>query len=122
MPRVGVTITMTDELLNGTNRVVLDGVMTEKECDRILQLAKVCWGWGGGRVQPSVQMEALSLCMVPLSQAAASAGDGYRGRRSPHTPHETLEGLSVLRAAKVKTVFSCRVYLCQSRVSFLLNW
>lgn len=35
------------------------------------------------------------------SQAAASAGDGYRGRRSPHTPHETLEGLSVLRAAKV---------------------
>lgn len=47
MPRVGVTITMTDELLNGTNRVVLDGVMTEKECDRILQLAKVCWGQGG---------------------------------------------------------------------------
>lgn len=73
VPRVGVTITMTDELLNGTNRVVLDGVMTEKECDRILQLAK----------------------------SAASAGDGYRGRRSPHTPHETLEGLSVLRAAKL---------------------
>lgn len=42
VPQVGVTITMTDELLNGTNRVVLDGVMTEKECDRILQLAKVC--------------------------------------------------------------------------------
>lgn len=42
VPRVGVTITMTDELLNGTNRVVLDGVMTEKECNRILELAKVC--------------------------------------------------------------------------------
>uniref|UniRef100_A0A3Q0S1J7 procollagen-proline 3-dioxygenase n=1 Tax=Amphilophus citrinellus TaxID=61819 RepID=A0A3Q0S1J7_AMPCI len=73
VPRVGVTITMDDEMLNGTNRVVLDGVMTEKECDRILQLASV----------------------------AASLGDGYRGRRSPHTPHETFEGLTVLRAVKL---------------------
>lgn len=73
VPQVGVTITMDDELLNGTNRVVLDGVMTQKECDSILQLAT----------------------------AAASAGDGYRGRRSPHTPHETFEGLTVLRAVKL---------------------
>ncbi len=41
VPQVGVTITMDDEFLNGTNRVVLDGVMTEKECDKILQLATV---------------------------------------------------------------------------------
>lgn len=41
MPQVGVTITMDDEMLNGTNRVVLDGVMTEKECDTVLQLASV---------------------------------------------------------------------------------
>lgn len=73
VPQVGVTITMDDEALNGTNRVVLDGVMTEKECDNILQLATV----------------------------AASLGDGYRGRRSPHTPHETFEGLTVLRAVKL---------------------
>nr|XP_020466483.1 prolyl 3-hydroxylase 3 isoform X2 [Monopterus albus] len=73
VPQVGVTITMDDEVLNGTNRVVLDGVMTKKECDRILQLAEV----------------------------AASAGDGYRGRRSVHTPHETFEGLTVLRAVKL---------------------
>ncbi|XP_034409690.1 prolyl 3-hydroxylase 3 [Cyclopterus lumpus] len=71
--QVGVTITMDDQVMNGTNRVVLDGVMTEKECDRILHLAT----------------------------AAASAGDGYRGRRSPHTPHETFEGLTVLRAVKL---------------------
>ncbi|XP_068998554.1 prolyl 3-hydroxylase 3 [Embiotoca jacksoni] len=71
--QVGVTITMDDEILNGTNRVVLDGVMTEKECNSILQLATV----------------------------AASVGDGYRGRRSPHTPHETFEGLTVLRAVKL---------------------
>ncbi|KAM8734194.1 prolyl 3-hydroxylase 3 isoform 1-T2 [Acanthopagrus schlegelii] len=73
VPQVGVTITMDDELLNGTNRVVLDGVMTEKECDRILRLAA----------------------------AAGTVGDGYRGRRSPHTPHETFEGLTVLRAVKL---------------------
>ncbi|XP_039973437.1 prolyl 3-hydroxylase 3 [Xiphias gladius] len=71
--QAGVTITMDDRALNGTNRVVLDRVMTGKECDRILELAK----------------------------AAASAGDGYRGRRSPHTPHETFEGLTVLRAVKL---------------------
>ncbi|XP_068614785.1 prolyl 3-hydroxylase 3-like [Brachionichthys hirsutus] len=73
VPRVGVTITMDDLSLKGTNRVVLDGVMTEKECERILHLAA----------------------------AATSAGDGYRGRRSPHTPHETFEGLTVLRAVKL---------------------
>ncbi|KAM9309711.1 prolyl 3-hydroxylase 3 isoform 2-T2 [Pholidichthys leucotaenia] len=73
VPQVGVTITMDEEVLNGTNRAVLDGVMTEEECDRILQLATV----------------------------ATSVGDGYRGRRSPHTPHETFEGLTVLRAVKL---------------------
>ncbi|XP_023186157.1 prolyl 3-hydroxylase 3 isoform X2 [Xiphophorus maculatus] len=73
VPQVGVTIAMDDDALNGTNRVVLDGVMTEKECDKILQLATV----------------------------AASLGDGYRGRRSPHTPHETFEGLTILRAVKL---------------------
>ncbi|XP_068179940.1 prolyl 3-hydroxylase 3 [Antennarius striatus] len=73
VPQVGVTITMDNEILNGTNRVVLDGVMTEKECERILHLAA----------------------------AAASVGDGYRGRRSPHTPHETFEGLTVLKALKL---------------------
>lgn len=70
---VGVTIAMDDEALNGTNRVVLDGVMTDRECNTILQLAA----------------------------AAVSVGDGYRGRRSPHTPHEKFEGLTVLKAAKL---------------------
>uniref|UniRef100_A0AAV2MCC5 procollagen-proline 3-dioxygenase n=1 Tax=Knipowitschia caucasica TaxID=637954 RepID=A0AAV2MCC5_KNICA len=73
VPQVGVTIAMDHIMLNGTNRVVLDGVMTQKECDTILHLAS----------------------------AAGSVGDGYKGRRSPHTPHETFEGLTVLRAAKL---------------------
>ncbi|XP_065117233.1 prolyl 3-hydroxylase 3 [Paramisgurnus dabryanus] len=73
VPVVGVTITMDDQVLNGTNRVVLDGVLSQSECDRVMQLASV----------------------------AASMGDGYRGRRSPHTPHEKFEGLTVLRALKL---------------------
>ncbi|ROI36431.1 Prolyl 3-hydroxylase 3 [Anabarilius grahami] len=73
IPVVGVTITMDDQGLNGTNRAVLDGVLSQSECDRMMQLATV----------------------------AASVGDGYRGRRSPHTPHEKFEGLTVLRALKL---------------------
>ncbi|KAG7335812.1 hypothetical protein KOW79_000505 [Hemibagrus wyckioides] len=73
VPLVGVTITMDDETLNGTNRVVLDGVLSQSECDTVMQLATI----------------------------AASLGDGYKGRRSPHTPHEKFEGLTVLRAFKL---------------------
>ncbi|XP_064165622.1 prolyl 3-hydroxylase 3 [Anguilla rostrata] len=73
VPLIGVTITMDDNMLNGTNRVVLDGALSQPECDTILQLATT----------------------------AASLGDGYRGRRSPHTPHEKFEGLTVLRALKL---------------------
>ncbi|XP_062847929.1 prolyl 3-hydroxylase 3 [Trichomycterus rosablanca] len=71
--QVGVNVTMDDVALNGTNRVVLDGVMSQTECNTIMQLANI----------------------------AASVGDGYKGRRSPHTPHEKFEGLTVLRAVKL---------------------
>ena len=57
-----MTITMDDMAMNGTNRVVLDGVMTGKECDRILQLATVS-----------------SDCLK--SQALSG------GSRNPHTLH-----------------------------------
>ncbi|KAI5105936.1 prolyl 3-hydroxylase 3 [Silurus meridionalis] len=73
VPLVGVTITMDDETLNGTNRVVLDGVLSQSECDTVIQLANI----------------------------AASVGDGYKGRRSPHTPHEKFEGLTILKAFKL---------------------
>ncbi|XP_060777591.1 prolyl 3-hydroxylase 3 [Neoarius graeffei] len=73
VPLVGVTITMDDQALNGTNRAVLDGVLSQSECDTVMQLASI----------------------------AASVGDGYKGRRSPHTPHEKFEGLTVLRAFKL---------------------
>lgn len=41
VPLVGVTITMDDEVMNGTNRVVLDGVLSKSECDTVMQLASV---------------------------------------------------------------------------------
>lgn len=41
VPLVGVTITMDDQALNGTNRAVLDGVLSQSECDTVMQLASV---------------------------------------------------------------------------------
>ncbi|XP_077201886.1 prolyl 3-hydroxylase 3 [Paroedura picta] len=73
LPFEGVTITMDSQQLNGSQRVVMDRVLTESECKDVLRLAK----------------------------AAGGSGDGYRGRRSPHTPHERFEGLTVLRALQL---------------------
>ncbi|XP_044305698.1 prolyl 3-hydroxylase 3 [Varanus komodoensis] len=73
LPFEGITITMDSQQLNGSQRVVLDRVLTESECKDILRLAK----------------------------AAGGAGDSYRGRRSPHTPHERFEGLTVLKALQL---------------------
>lgn len=40
---------------------------------------------------------------LPIQDAAeAGSRSGYRGRRSPHTPHERFEGLTVLKAAQVR--------------------
>ncbi|XP_078011737.1 prolyl 3-hydroxylase 3 isoform X2 [Phascolarctos cinereus] len=69
----GVTLTQDAGQLNGSERAVLDGLLTPAECEILLQLAK----------------------------DAAKTGDGYRSRRSPHTPHELFEGLTVLRAAQL---------------------
>ncbi|XP_062984492.1 prolyl 3-hydroxylase 3 [Elgaria multicarinata webbii] len=73
LPFEGLTITMDSQQLNGSQRVVLDRVLTESECKDILRLAT----------------------------AAGGTGDGYRGRRSPHTPHERFEGLTVLKALQL---------------------
>lgn len=34
-------------------------------------------------------------------QAAALKGDGYSGRPSPHSPSETFQGVTVIKAVKV---------------------
>ncbi|OWK03694.1 GPR162, partial [Cervus elaphus hippelaphus] len=71
----GVTLTHDARQLNGSERAVLDGLLTPAECGMLLQLAK--------------------------DAAEAGARSGYRGRRSPHTPHERFEGLTVLKAAQL---------------------
>nr|XP_057928735.1 prolyl 3-hydroxylase 2 [Doryrhamphus excisus] len=55
--------------LNGSQRVLLDGVITEDDCSELQHLA----------------------------HAVTLAGDGYRGRMSPHTPNEKFEGATVLK-------------------------
>ncbi|XP_029415640.1 prolyl 3-hydroxylase 3 isoform X2 [Nannospalax galili] len=71
----GVTLTQDAQQLNGSERAVLDGLLTPAECGMLLQLAK--------------------------DAAAAGARSGYRGRRSPHSTHEHFEGLTVLKAAQL---------------------
>ncbi|XP_010139799.1 PREDICTED: prolyl 3-hydroxylase 3, partial [Buceros rhinoceros silvestris] len=73
LPFEGVAVTMDSRRMNGTQRVVFDRVLTESECKDLLRLTK----------------------------AAGEAGDGYRARRSPHTPHERFEGLTVLKAIQL---------------------
>uniref|UniRef100_U3JQ34 procollagen-proline 3-dioxygenase n=1 Tax=Ficedula albicollis TaxID=59894 RepID=U3JQ34_FICAL len=73
LPFEGIVVTMDSQQMNGTQRVVFDRVLTESECKDLLRLTK----------------------------AAGEAGDGYRARRSPHTPHERFEGLTVLKAMQL---------------------
>ncbi|XP_070815032.1 prolyl 3-hydroxylase 1 isoform X1 [Chaetodon trifascialis] len=67
-----VKVTMTSQQLNGTQRVLLDGVISADECRELQQ----------------------------LSNAAALKGDGYRGP-SPHSTSETFQGVTVLKAVKL---------------------
>ncbi|NWX18501.1 P3H3 hydroxylase, partial [Aegotheles bennettii] len=73
LPFEGIAVTMDSHQMNGTQRVVFDRVLTESECEDLLRLTK----------------------------AAGEAGDGYRVRRSPHTPHERFEGLTILKAMQL---------------------
>ncbi|XP_069731015.1 prolyl 3-hydroxylase 1 [Phaenicophaeus curvirostris] len=69
----GASVTMNSKALNGSQRVVVDGVLSDEECRELQR----------------------------LTNAAASAGDGYRGKTSPHTPSETFYGVTVLKALKL---------------------
>ncbi|XP_044146055.1 prolyl 3-hydroxylase 2 [Bufo gargarizans] len=66
----GVKLVHTSEYLNGTQRVQLDNVITPEECEELHRVANT----------------------ITL------AGDGYRGKTSPHTPNEKFEGATVLKA------------------------
>ncbi|KAM9315830.1 prolyl 3-hydroxylase 2 [Gastrophryne carolinensis] len=68
----GVKLVCNSQFLNGTQRVQLDDVITEEECRELQTVANT----------------------ITL------AGDGYRGKTSPHTPNEKFEGATVLKALK----------------------
>ncbi|XP_059543358.1 prolyl 3-hydroxylase 2 isoform X1 [Myotis daubentonii] len=67
-----ITFVYNSEQLNGTQRVLLDNVLSEDQCRELHSVA--------------------SGIMI--------VGDGYRGKTSPHTPNEKFEGATVLKALK----------------------
>ncbi|XP_038131914.1 prolyl 3-hydroxylase 1 [Cyprinodon tularosa] len=68
-----IKVTMISSQLNGSQRVLLDGMISDDECRELQR----------------------------LSNAAALKGDGYRGQPSPHTPNEMFQGVTVLAAVKL---------------------
>ncbi|XP_077384585.1 prolyl 3-hydroxylase 1-like isoform X1 [Festucalex cinctus] len=68
-----IKVTMTSMQLNGSQRVLLDGVITNDECTELRH----------------------------LSNAAALKGDGYQGHPSPHSPGEMFQGVTILKAVKL---------------------
>ncbi|KAG5214639.1 hypothetical protein R6Z07F_000204 [Ovis aries] len=69
----GIRLTMNSKVLNGSQRVVMDGVISDAECQELQR----------------------------LTNAAATLGDGYRGQTSPHTPSEKFYGVTVFKALKL---------------------
>ncbi|XP_024276709.1 prolyl 3-hydroxylase 2 isoform X3 [Oncorhynchus tshawytscha] len=78
-----VQLVQNSKALNGTQRVLLDDVISVDECAELTNLAH------NMRARGSV----LSLGL----QTVTMAGDGYRGKMSPHTPNERFEGATVLK-------------------------
>lgn len=62
--------------------------------------------------------QCVNLCLknsyvsLLVSQAVTMAGDGYRGRMSPHTPNEKFEGATVLKTLQVHQALTlhCMIY------------
>ncbi|GCC27992.1 hypothetical protein chiPu_0006418 [Chiloscyllium punctatum] len=65
-----VKLVYDSQQMNGSQRVLLDDVITAQECHELFHLAS-----------------SITL-----------AGDGYRGKMSPHTPNERFEGATVYKA------------------------
>uniref|UniRef100_A0A8C7PTV3 procollagen-proline 3-dioxygenase n=1 Tax=Oncorhynchus mykiss TaxID=8022 RepID=A0A8C7PTV3_ONCMY len=67
IPYIVVQLVQNSKALNGTQRVLLDDVISVDECAELTNLT------------------------------VTMAGDGYRGKMSPHTPNERFEGATVLK-------------------------
>ncbi|KAG9468488.1 prolyl 3-hydroxylase 3 [Eleutherodactylus coqui] len=73
LPYEEVMVTLTPRQMNGTSRVTLDGVLSDEECEALLGLV----------------------------QEAEASGEALRRRRSPHTSHERIQGLTVMQALQL---------------------
>uniref|UniRef100_A0A8C1RF14 procollagen-proline 3-dioxygenase n=1 Tax=Cyprinus carpio TaxID=7962 RepID=A0A8C1RF14_CYPCA len=65
-----VRLVQNSDTLNGNQRVLFDDVISEDECSELKHLT------------------------------VTAAGDGYKGKMSPHTPNEKFEGATVLKTLK----------------------
>uniref|UniRef100_G1R4S8 procollagen-proline 3-dioxygenase n=2 Tax=Nomascus leucogenys TaxID=61853 RepID=G1R4S8_NOMLE len=83
-----ITFVYNSEQLNGTQRVLLDNVLSEEQCQELHSVAS-------------------GIMLV---------GDGYRGKTSPHTPNEKFEGATVLKA--LKSGYEGRVPLKSARLFY----
>ncbi|XP_049321333.1 prolyl 3-hydroxylase 2 isoform X1 [Astyanax mexicanus] len=77
--------------LNGTQRVVFDDVISDRECSELKHLA----------------------------HTTTIAGDGYRGKMSPHTPNEKFEGTTVLKTLQFG--YEGRVPLKSARLFYQIS-
>ncbi|KAJ7999076.1 hypothetical protein DPEC_G00211660 [Dallia pectoralis] len=68
-----IRITLTSKQMNGSQRVLLDEFMSEDECREL----------------------------TSLSNAAVLKEDGHRGQLSPHSPNESFQGVTILKAIKL---------------------
>lgn len=106
-------VSMSEEQLNGSRRVLLDKVVSADECRQLQRLSNVSRDLGssgsscspalGGAVRPPRLLSCSFMTLFLPSQAAALRGDGYRGTPSPHSPGEMFQGVTVLKALKVCT-------------------
>uniref|UniRef100_A0A4W4FE54 procollagen-proline 3-dioxygenase n=1 Tax=Electrophorus electricus TaxID=8005 RepID=A0A4W4FE54_ELEEL len=72
----GTAVSMTTEALNGSQRVVLDGILTDDECGELHR----------------------------LSNTVVHVGDGYRAKPNPHSAREMFQEVSLLQALQDGTL------------------
>lgn len=117
---------MNSKVLNGSQRVVMDGLISDDECRELQRLTNVREaGWRPLLTHsPPTHLISGHPGPLPLNfgilQAAATSGDGYRGQTSPHTPNEKFYGVTVFKALKVEWVQVGSACLRSSRREKLL--
>ena len=88
--------------LKGEERVVVDQLITRQQCERLVKLAAVSLQWNVCVLR--------TVMMMYLCTQFSTEGDGYHGRKSPHTTNEKFEGLHILDAAKVMHTVHVHIY------------